>query len=160
MKPQGKKWLLAGMVPVVAVGIVFSTLFLTGLARSSNGECLGGDYIYYEQSHTYPVIYKNDGSDRIVVDEFVTDWVYDDRFILVFQWGGEKPAEQKGRYDRAVLQYENRYRLFRKQGRPGLWIIDKRDDAVYGPMSMTDYLEKRDSLGVPAKLRLKLKLEL
>ncbi len=39
------------------------------------------------------------------------------------------------------------------------WIIDKNNSKVYGPYILNEYLEKKNELGVPEKLKLKCERE-
>ena len=120
---------------------------------------LGNNYMFHRISGKYPIIWRS-GTGETVIDEFVYEYAYDERFILVFRFAGEKPYENPNRPDPKVVDWGNRMRIFRAQNRPEFWIIDKPSENVHGPLDLHEYQHMRDSLGVPEGLKMKLEFSM
>lgn len=120
---------------------------------------LGNNYMFHRISGKYPIIWRS-GTGETVIDEFVYEYAYDERFILVFRFAGEKPYENPNRLDPKVVDWGNRMRIFRAQNRPEFWIIDKPSENVHGPLDLHEYQHMRDSLGVPEGMKMKLEFSM
>lgn len=133
-----KKWSIAILV-LIAAGIVFTMMF------EKHDWDLGNSYYYlpaYEAIDTGTeegsMIYKS--NQRNVFSEIkiygeVTGVNHDENFIIATQRKRGKVENVNNK----IVQY---------------FIINKKTDVVYGPLSERNYVQKRKELGVPKVLEL------
>ena len=126
--------------------VFFACIFI--IVSSCSGrdyiESLPGGYQFISESNEQSFIYGKG-------DEFipctVIDYVFDDNFILICQ----KPSEPCIHTDATGLDVENVDII-------QFWIVDIREDKLLGPFILTEYLQKRNNIGVPERLTLKLEI--
>ncbi|MDD4819247.1 MAG: hypothetical protein PHD21_00195 [Flavobacteriales bacterium] len=88
---------------------------------------------------------------------YVENWENATRFVLIQAWKvpDEIPDEQV--YEIFLGRKKNdkvKYFTF------CYYIIDKKENHIYGPMTMNQYAQTRDFLAVPDDVRMKVKLKL
>lgn len=142
-KKEIKKLALGIITAPVFYVALFIALLLVGTAfvKMTEQEDLGGEYVL---SYDTNDIWDN-RLGREAIGAYIDAWTYDDSFILAFRWAEGNP---------------DRDGIIADEKKPQFWIIDKISRSVYGPVDMNGYLEKRDSLGVPEDLKLKLDMEI
>jgi hypothetical protein len=109
---------------------------------------LSGNYYWIHESNDQQVIanhYHHEGDKFIPCT--VIDYDYNNSFIIAAQ----KP-QVNCFFD--GLNYNIKYYPDPIE----FWIISHKDSTIYGPLNLTDFLKKRNELGVPEKLKLKLYL--
>lgn len=106
-------------------------------------------FIFYDTLQLATVV-KTDSGHHVygIVDEHVTGIEHDDNFILAEQ----KP---KDKFNEWYPDVYDPYKFFRDQfDFHEYWIVDKRTNCVYGPLSIGQYYIYREKLGVPDNLKL------
>lgn len=138
-----------GVAALGAIGIYLLILLIGfGHHASDSPYDLGGGYgltPYDEHFLVDDVKYKYGiiSEYNVRLEESARSYGFDDDFILLFIRQG-KGADIPKNTDTLVVEY------------PVFYIIDKKASVFYGPLSLVEYLSKRDSLGVPDKLKLEI----
>lgn len=129
------------------IAVLFISFLLCSCERIFHGEeVLGNGYYYlpkYEAIDVgFPkgsVIYQSNNRkiySNVLIESGIIEAKSDRRHILVGQ-----NREKKDSKDDTVVSF--------------LWIIDKKTNIIYGPLSLDDYLLKKKELGVSNNLQLK-----
>jgi hypothetical protein len=140
--------------------IVKSTLFLIIISLLSSflapacvdyAEPLGGGWYFDADSDTHPFISKT----RIEGDPFipcnVIAHVHDEQFVLVAQ-KPDTDCEWNDK-DAKIANAAN------QTGNPvNFWIINIEEDKLIGPLSINEYFQQRQILGIPDDLKLDVKI--
>jgi hypothetical protein len=108
-----------------------------GSGMSDYIEDLSGGYQFIFESKREQLIIGNHS-----IPCTVLAYSYNDDYILVFQ----QPIE-----DCFITSVKNIDTL-------QFWIVDTKQDSLYGPLRMFEYIQKRKELKVPEKLKLKIEI--
>ena len=101
------------------------------------------------------------GKEGIVIDSYIDDVSFDNKFILVDQkdldsiFGTYKMYIEKNNDTFMRRKIRERIELIKKSNFHQYWIIIKKIDYVYGPFRKEEYLQKKKELGVSGNLKLK-----
>lgn len=88
----------------------------------------------------------------VVIGQHIVELENDDSFILVKQ----KPKDKFYAQDSLYRDFHESYILFRDSFNVfDYWIVDKRINNIYGPLSIEDYRNYRNRLQIPNNLKLK-----
>ncbi len=98
-----------------------------------------------------------------VISSFINQVKFDSVFILVDQkpldsiWGKYINIDYAPRRSNEPERLDEAEKKLMKSKIHCYWIIDKRTDDIYGPLSWKEYLQKRKELGVSEDLKLERK---
>lgn len=120
----------------------------------------GSQITFYRDSCTTDTICLAKGA--IVIETFVNEVVFDSSFVLVDQKPLDKICEcnvdcLREKYNReayTATSFDFCKEGLEKSSIHDYWIIKKKTDEIYGPLSRVDYLKKREVFGVPDELKL------
>lgn len=78
-------------------------------------------------------------------------------FDSIFIVAEQKPREVilKDTYNDPEMTYRKQENLFKESSLLQFWIIIKSNNSILGPYTKEEYLQKREELGVPKKLKLR-----
>jgi hypothetical protein len=140
-----KKWIIVIGIALLLIGILF---FVTG----DDEQILGDNYFYLPEYEAvdvgYPggaIIYKSPQKNlfrEIKIHNKVLSVAHNRDFILAIQQPMDSlltKKESSNVSDNKVLNY---------------FIIVKKSDSIYGPLSKPEYLQKRKELNIPEDLKL------
>lgn len=87
--------------------------------------------------------------DDVILGEIV-DYDFDEKFILIFRNASVK----------AKPFFQDHTLWNQQHGKDSiqLWIIEKTEGKIYGPLDLAEYLDKRKLLKIPETLKVKVKL--
>jgi hypothetical protein len=105
-------------------------------------EDLPGGYQFVSESNEQSFIYGN--SNQYVACTVIA-YTYDENFILICQ----KPSEP-------CIHTEATGISVKKIDIIQFWIVDIHKDTLLGPFTLSEYLKKRNSMGISDRLTLKL----
>lgn len=116
---------------------------------------------YYKSKDTIETYFKNEDW---IVDSYVTDAVYDEKFILIDQKPidsicecNQKCLEKKYKNWNDLPTYKMCKDAIENSNTHLFYVIDKIKNILYGPMSKDDLNNKIGQLHIDNKLRLSLK---
>lgn len=138
--------------------VILAILILLIITGCSNS--LGGGYKFYQ--HGKYTLYIVDSENNVVISSCILKYTFDSNYILVAQrpWDSV-PGSKK-------MTYKQANKAFEKSTFIQYWIIDKKKkdvfnektrmySNVFGPYKKDGFLKKKNELGVPDNLKLKLK---
>lgn len=130
--------------------LVFSSCF--GYVNSLYYIDLGDDYIYNDK------LFYIEGD--VNIPSYIISYNFNENFVIALQANYEL-SEQELEFikDKKEPNYEA-FKIAKKKGIPFFWIIDKRNDSVFGPLNIQNYLILRKELNIPDELKIKVELEL
>ncbi len=117
-----------------------------------NGDHLGSGYLYfYEQEYRKENCIlketKNKGSRDVIIFPTIILIEYDKDYILALQQRTKEADDLFSDYDLYNNQIKNKYQL---------WIIDKNNNKIYGPLNYQEYYKKVNELKINPKIQLKI----
>ncbi len=101
------------------------------------------------------------GKGGAVIDSYVDDAIFDNKFILVDQkdldsiFGPYKIHIDQNNDTSSIRKIPESMEGIEISNFHQYWIINKNIDYVYGPFRKEEYLQKKKELGVPVNLKLK-----
>lgn len=111
---------------------------------------------YHLNNSTIDTIFISNGG--IVIQSFIDDVVFDDSFILVDQKPLGKICEvdyPKDKNASTFNQDEFMMDRLKESNMHDYWIILKKTNEIYGPLTKKDYLDIKKKLNVPSNLSLR-----
>lgn len=122
----------------------------TGMVDSLTNEDLGNGY-QYDEVGGYPVIFRDLPTYK-VIPTVIVSYDYNDNFIVALQ------AEKEIKSGNKKLTIEESVSFIRKNGSYHFWIISHKNDSIYGPLNMNEYLLYKRKLGIADELKVKIEL--
>ena len=147
------------IIPLSIIIIPLLILLAQGLYMwSDSPEEIAGKYlICYEPHFTLGI--KTSESTWNLYDEnmFIKNIEHSDDFILIYALYSPEDILQSEDW---VISSWNDKEKIKNDFSPALYIIDVKQDSIYGPMDIKEYVEMREKLGVPDDMTLKVKLKI
>ena len=147
------------IIPLSIIIIPLLILLAQGLYMwSDSPEEIAGKYlICYEPHFTLGI--KTGESTWNLYDEnmFIENIEHSDDFILIYALRSPNDILQS---EDLVISIWNDVEKIKNDFSPALYIIDVKQDSIYGPMDIKEYVEMREKLGVPDDMTLKVKLKI
>ncbi len=137
-----KRWKCL-FLPAIFLSVLFLCLFASchlpffGPGAADYDYRLAGDYELQRSATRYIYILRmpsRPSGSKMVVPETVTGIAWDSDFILASRENRESSGASES---------------------PDYWVIDVKSEKVYGPLSESEFAEKRKTLRVSEKLKLK-----
>ena len=126
--------------------LLLFTINLTSCASDSTVK-LGNEYIYFSEGTSDNEItkqYRNSNNEviTIVIPRAIIDYEYNNSFITALQ----VPIEKKEKVIDENIQLKNPEKY-------NYWMIDKKKDKLYGPLTKKAFIKKCNELEIPDKLK-------
>lgn len=118
------------------------TIFLASCGDEA--ETLSGGYTYRLEGSASYIGHKSAGRTGKIIPCDVLDYDYNEDFVIVSQKPNPSCPPDLNRDDALHSGYDINY-----------WIADNRRDELLGPLSLEDFMKKREELSVPDKLQLR-----
>jgi len=131
---------------------IFFIVGCPGANESLSAEDLGHNYRYHD-FHGLPIISKAHPF-KVIITYVVISYDYDINYIIAIQKNCDYLKLSKENKEK-LLENQDYYKFALKKGKSKYWIIDKKIDSVYGPMTKREYFKKRYELRIPKDLKLK-----
>jgi len=129
---------------------VFGFFIIMVLISSCSDDTLEKNYkLDYDPNHEIYLVIPVNGYQLIKVSGHILFYGHNKDYILINQ----KPTEQIYEAAKKPSHDENMIDVFKTQINQ-FWIITLNNDSIYGPLNKREYLQMRDKLGVPKKLKL------
>ena len=145
-------------IPILCV-VIFTTLLVSSAILRNMSTHIVGQYSI-SCDNFLEKCYNDQSKTGIAYDDgvYIKKYTYNEQFILLDTWK---------RKDNCI-HYENPWFIAKTEGRiemlkcyyPALYIIDVKQDSIYGSMDIKEYVEMREKLGVPDDMTLKVKLKI
>ena len=145
-------------IPILGVAIFIALLVGSALLRNMSTHITGQYSISCD--NFLEKCYDDKSKTGITYDDgfYIKKYTYNEQFILLDTWKRKDDC----------THYENPWFIAKTAGNiemlkcyyPALYIIDVKQDSVYGPLEIKEYVEMRERLGVPDDMTLKVKLKI
>ena len=147
------------IIPLSIIIIPLLLLLTQGLYMWSDSpkEIAGKYLICYEPHFTLGIKTGESTWDLYDEDMFIENIEHSDDFIIIYAMLAPREMSLSHKWD---LDRKNDLEKLKNGFSPALYIIDVKQDSVYGPLEIKEYVEIREELGVPEDLTLKVKMKL
>lgn len=140
------------MIVLISFFLITILMGCPGSIDTLSNKDLGNDYLYHEWNSLY-VITKEFPTEKLIVPIYVKSYDFNHQFIIASQISCDFINLTS---EEIAHKFQNDYYdLCIKYGTIKYWIIDKKIDSVYGPMTKREYFKKRYELRIPKGLKLK-----
>ena len=128
-------------------------LLIVSLSCRKEFPDIGGNGYYLDYNDNEDLCIKQPikgmaGYDKLIVFGRIEQYAFDENFILV----AEKPRDSvPGILNMNLQQYE---KIFNQSSFRQYYILNKKNDSLYGPFKKEKFIETRKTLNVPISLKI------
>ena len=146
-------------ISAMVIIIPLLMLLIQGIYIWGNGnETIAGKYLLcYDPQFTLGIKTGENTWDLYDEDMFIENIEHSDDFIIIYAMLAPREMPLIHKWD---LDRKNDLEKLKNGFSPALYIIDVKQDSVYGPLEIKEYVKLREELGVPEDLILKVKMKL